>query len=130
MRCLRSELEGHGAIWRFFNFRKVAAYRAFTEKVDATLRDHGFDVATHGEESLELLKNTIMPPHDLDVEHVDGERNDGKRYYDELTTERITVAKEKVARARELDKNPETSFEKMIEPFAAKYNFDAKLTNG
>ena len=125
---IRSELESHGAIWRFFNFRKVAACRAFTEKVDATLRDHGFDVATHGEESLEFLKNTIMPPHDLDVEHVDGERNDGKRYYDELTTERITVAKEKVARARELDKNPETSFEKMIEPFAAKYNFDAKLT--
>ena len=123
---IRAELEGHGAIWRFFNFRKVAAYRTFTEKVDATLREHGFDAATHGEESLEFLKNTIMPPHDLDVEHVAGERDTAKRYYSEVTTERITLAKEKVAHARELDKTPETSFRKKIEPFVAKYNFDAK----
>ena len=124
---IKEELERHGGVWKFFNFIKVIACNKFIEKADTILRSHGFNYEQHGAGALEILKKTIMPPHDIDLEHIESDYDKGKHLYDELTMEELSVAKEKVERARELDANPETSLKKMLEPFVKKYKLEATL---
>lgn len=118
---IREKLAKHNPLWRFFNFKKVAAYNQYLSKVDEALNKIGFNPEIHGEDALNILKTTIIQPHEIDLEHVTDELMDAKREYTLATLEKISVAADKANKA--FSPEGEASFEKKIEPFAKKYNF-------
>ena len=119
---IRQELESHGWKWRIKNFLKVIAMKSYLKKVDSAFKKIGFDPAQHADIAKTLLQQSVMPPHDRDMENVDDELQNGISQYKSATLVRTTIATEKAKRALELDKNPQTSFEKLLEPYMKKYN--------
>ena len=119
---IKQELESHGWRWHIKNFLKVIAMKSYLKKVDSAFKKIGFDPAQHADIAKRLLQQSVMPPHDRDMENVDDELKGGISQYKSATLVKTTVATEKSNRALELDKNPETSFEKLLEPYVKKYN--------
>ena len=119
---IQQEIESYTRFERFLNFRRVWACRKYIAKVDEVLKKIGFDPARHADVAMTILKNTTQPPHDIDFEHVDTERAERMNEYSRANIEQITVARDKANKALELEKNPETSINKMIEPLLQKHN--------
>ena len=124
---IRAELASHGFFWRLFNFRKVAACNAYIAKAENILARIGFVESEHRDRAIEVLKSTVTVPHDMDEERV---RDAYERHMDALrekNTKELTVARDNLARAKELDKDPEASVYKKLEEVLEKHGIRASF---
>ena len=122
---IKAELAKHGVVWRLFNFRKVAAYNTYIAKAEDILARIGFIENEHKDKAIEILKNTVMVPHDMDEERVKDAYERHMDAWREKNTEELTVARDSLAKARVLDQNPETSIYKKLESVLEKYDMIA-----
>ena len=120
----QARLDKHGSFWRFFNSKKVEAYTNYINTISEKLRKIGFDPVKHGESSVKLL-DTIIRPIELDIEAVKKSHKNLVSLYRKNYTEPITVGRDKLAKAKALEENPETSIMKELEPLLDKYNLDS-----
>ena len=72
---IKEELAKHGAVWRFFNFRYVAACNEYIANANDILAKIGFNEKDHGAKAIEMLKNTVAIPHDSDIKKVNAARD-------------------------------------------------------
>ena len=122
----KSQLASHNFLWKLFNYRYVAACNAYIAKAEEILEAVGFNEAEHGAKALEVLKGTMTTPHDIDEEHVNGAYRSGAAKLKMQNTVQLTVARDQLNLANELDKNPETSIDKKLAPFFQKYNLKSE----
>jgi hypothetical protein len=72
---IKAELAKHGPVWKFFNFRYVAACNDYIANVEDILSKIGFAERDHGAKAIETLKNTVAIPHDSDIKKVNAARD-------------------------------------------------------
>lgn len=72
---VKEELAKHSSVWKFFNFRYVAACNDYIANVEDILSKIGFDEREHGTKAVETLKNTVAIPHDSDIKKVNAARD-------------------------------------------------------
>ena len=123
MTHLKDELAKHGFFWRLFHSKTVAAWRGYIAKAEDTLNAIGFIESEHKDKAIEMLKASMVTPHDMDEEAIKSEYEGAIKALDAKKVEEVTVARDLVKKGQELDKNPETSIFKKLEPFFEKYNF-------
>ena len=123
MTHLKGELAKHGFFWRLFHSKTVAAWRGYITMAENTLKEIGFVESEHKDKAIEKLKATMVSPHDIDEEKINGEYEVAIKAIDAKKVEEVTVARDLYAKGQELDKNPETSIYSKLEPFFEKYDF-------
>ena len=123
MTHLKGELAKHGFFWRLFHSKTVAAWRGYITVAENTLAEIGFVESEHKDKAIEILKATMVHPHDMDEEIIKSEYEVAIKALDAKKVEELTVARDLLAKGRELDKNPEASIYKKLEPFFKKYDF-------
>jgi hypothetical protein len=72
---IKEELAKHSSVWKFFNFRYVAACNDYIANVEDNLSKIGFAEREHGAKAFETLKNTVAIPHDSDIKKVNAARD-------------------------------------------------------
>ena len=122
---IKAELARHGVFWRLFNFRKVAAYNAYISKAEDILARIGFIENEHKDKAIEVLKNTVMVPHDMDEERVKDAYERQMDAWKEKNIKELTVARDSLTKAKALDNNPDTSIYKKLESILEKYDMIA-----
>lgn len=108
--------------WRFMNFRKVGAYKEYIKTAEEMFARIDFDPATHGEAALEALKNTVMQPHDRDIDTAKNEHRIAYNWVKQQETPQLNIARGQLGRAKELDKKLATSFYTKMKDLMDKYN--------
>ena len=123
MTHLKGELAKHGFFWRLFHSKTVAAWRGYIAKAEDTLNAIGFVESEHKDKAIEMLKSSMVTPHDMDEDVVKSEYESAVKALDAKKVVEVTTARDLVKKGQELDKNPETSIFKKLEPFFEKYDF-------
>ena len=103
--------------------------RAYIKNTEDILEKIGFKPEEHAERAIEVLKSNSMPPHDLDVETVDGDysvemsRIEAKKNKDKPEN---TFMRDLVASKKQLDSKPETSALCLVENIMKKYGIEGQ----
>ena len=129
MTHLNGELAKHGFFWRLFHSKIVAAWRGYIAKAEDTLNAIGFVESEHKDKAIEMLKASMVSPHDMDEEVIKSEYEVAIKALDAKKVEEVTVARDLYAKGKELDKNPETSIHSKLEPLFKKYDFRKEFDN-
>ena len=127
MTYIKGELAKHGFFWRLIFSKKVTMWESYIAKAENTLQEIGFVEAEHKDKAIEMLKKAVATPHDMDEEVVKGEYENAVNKVMASQVEELTVARDLLAKNKNLDLNPETSLNKKIGALLDKYNLKEKF---
>ena len=124
LKLTREKIRKLGFFGRLFNSKKAEMYKNYIEKTEANLARIGFDEAKHGEKAISGLKDILIDPFSIDLEVVKTTSKQMIMDYRKKHTEPVTEAHQRLEKAKALNANPSTSFDKKIAPILIKYGLE------
>ena len=122
LHAVREELNKHIFLWRWFHPTLAKGYDAYIKGATELLSKVGFNEKEHGEAALNAAKSTTFLPYSMDPEGVEDECNKEIKAYNARRIPEIRRARDYREWSKEIDLDPETSYESRLRPFAEKYS--------